>query len=299
MDSIAEALSQTPETPIYHYTSPEGLIGILQNGELWASNIHHLNDSSEMDYAFQLLKTRLKDRNVQMDEGRGELFKAFERWIDSIKSVNVFIGSFSERPNLLSQWRAYCPPSGGYSIGFSYRDLQPHLQRQGFLLVKCIYSEQTQSALVDKYVDWALKEIKTKKIDVVPDDELAAWFQLAKPARKIAGEFLRIAAALKDPSFEEECEWRIVSSGFTKYTDAMVDFRPGVSFVVPYFRFKLSGNDAPMSFRDIYVGPTPHPSVARKSIQGLITQVYEGRMEDILLEFGNMVKLSDIPYRTW
>lgn len=298
MDSIAEALSQTPETPIYHYTSPGGLIGILQNGELWASSIHHLNDSSEMDYAFQLLKTRLKDRNVQMDEGRGELFKAFERWIDSIKSVNVFIGSFSQRPNLLSQWRAYCPPGGGYSIGFSYEDLRPHLERQGFRLIKCIYSAQDQLALVDKYIDWTLKEIEAKNFDVTPQDELSAWLQLAKPASSVAAKFLPIASALKDPAFEEECEWRIVSQ-VRKYTDAEVYFRPGASFVVPYFKFKLTSIEAPISFRDIYVGPTPHPDVARKSIQGLITQVYEGRMKDILLEFGDMVKLSDIPYRTW
>lgn len=296
MDSIAKALSQTPEAPIYHYTSPEGLIGILQNGELWASSIHHLNDSTEMDYAFQLLKTRLKERNVQLDEGRDKLFKAFKNWIDSISSVNVFIGSFSRRPNLLSQWRAYCPPGGGYSIGFSYEDLHPHLERQGFQLIKCMYSEQDQLALVDRYIAWALKEIKANSLDAKPEDELSAL--LGGPARDIATTFLPIAAAFKDPAFEEEGEWRIVSQ-VRKYTDAEVAFRPGTSFVVPYFKFKLSGSDAPMSFRDIYVGPTPHPEVARKSVQGLITRVYEGRMKDILTEFSDMVKLSDIPYRTW
>ena len=35
---------------LYHYTTPEGLLGILKNKELWYSHIDYLNDESEIKY---------------------------------------------------------------------------------------------------------------------------------------------------------------------------------------------------------------------------------------------------------
>jgi len=37
-----------------HYTTVDGLYGIAQNGNLWASSAYYLNDSSEIDYGCQL-----------------------------------------------------------------------------------------------------------------------------------------------------------------------------------------------------------------------------------------------------
>ena len=33
---------------LYHYTTPQGLIGIVNNNELWASDIFSLNDAEEL-----------------------------------------------------------------------------------------------------------------------------------------------------------------------------------------------------------------------------------------------------------
>jgi hypothetical protein len=35
-------------TAIYHYTDPKGLLGILSDGQLWATDNRYLNDSSEI-----------------------------------------------------------------------------------------------------------------------------------------------------------------------------------------------------------------------------------------------------------
>ena len=40
---------------IYHYTSPEGILGILTNHTLWLSEITYMNDESEITYTFDLL----------------------------------------------------------------------------------------------------------------------------------------------------------------------------------------------------------------------------------------------------
>jgi hypothetical protein len=38
--------------------------------------------------------------------------------ISSLKDAPVYIASFSEHKDVLSQWRGYCGKGNGYSIGF-------------------------------------------------------------------------------------------------------------------------------------------------------------------------------------
>ena len=46
---------------IYHYTSAEGLMGIVQNKELWFTNIYFLNDNQEVFYTYNLLLDLIKE----------------------------------------------------------------------------------------------------------------------------------------------------------------------------------------------------------------------------------------------
>jgi len=52
MNPLSQA-SPKPKT-IYHYTSQEGLLGIIQEGLLRVSSIRHLNDSAELIYAIEI-----------------------------------------------------------------------------------------------------------------------------------------------------------------------------------------------------------------------------------------------------
>ena len=47
-----------PDKPaiLYHYTTPEGLKGILQSGKLWATEVRYMNDASELDYALEFAR---------------------------------------------------------------------------------------------------------------------------------------------------------------------------------------------------------------------------------------------------
>ena len=47
--SLPESARST--SAIYHFTDPNGLIGILSSDELWATDIWFLNDSSELFHA--------------------------------------------------------------------------------------------------------------------------------------------------------------------------------------------------------------------------------------------------------
>jgi hypothetical protein len=63
--SIATPLPLRLPDFIYHYTNQSGLLGILENRELWATKIHYLNDSTEFSYIFKMV-----DGLLAMEERR-------------------------------------------------------------------------------------------------------------------------------------------------------------------------------------------------------------------------------------
>jgi hypothetical protein len=45
---------------LYHYTTADGLKGIVENDELWATSAYYLNDSTEIMYGYQLIDEALE-----------------------------------------------------------------------------------------------------------------------------------------------------------------------------------------------------------------------------------------------
>ena len=42
---------------LYHYTRQDAFISILSNQSLWVTNVRHLSDYSEIEYAFDILRS--------------------------------------------------------------------------------------------------------------------------------------------------------------------------------------------------------------------------------------------------
>ena len=47
---------------LYHYTTQEGLLGIVKSRSLWTTSVFHLNDSAEFDYTLDLAIGKLEER---------------------------------------------------------------------------------------------------------------------------------------------------------------------------------------------------------------------------------------------
>lgn len=65
-------LTLTPDSMLYHYTSAEGLVGIL-NGEAWVTERHFLNDPSEFSVATDVF-LEVADKHID-DKDRLARFK--------------------------------------------------------------------------------------------------------------------------------------------------------------------------------------------------------------------------------
>ncbi len=83
-------------------------------------------------------------------------------------------------------------------MGFVSQDLRKFANGQQFFLIKCKYLEADQQASINHLIDWCLSEPQNE-----PDIALKTWYFPARLAR--------LAPVLKNSSFREEREWRLVS----------------------------------------------------------------------------------------
>jgi hypothetical protein len=243
-------MPDTDKIMLFHYTSQAGLLGILKEKEIWATNIHFLNDYKEFRHAFDILCEIITQELASNPVLRDKLIEHFNNLINLSPNINVFVASFSERGDSLSQWRGYCSDGAGYSIGFDKSILQRMATEMGLTLVECIYDPEKQREEMKIYLDWVLLSSSTTPSDINTLNFDNAVSSLAKM-------LLAIAPRFKDKSFSEEREWRLFS-GMIDNADERIEFRQGKSTLVPYVKFSLKStelNNIPIS--KIFVGPTP------------------------------------------
>jgi len=265
----------TPPERLYHYTSIEGVEGILSKRSLWASQIHFLNDTQEFRYSFDILRKLIPEFRDRFQKKRPlpvpplnpeECLDAFYGAIEKIyfefdvlARIPVCVFSFSPCGDLLSQWRGYCPANGGYSIGFRSELLIPWLKSNKLLLEPCIYDKTKQEAIIREEIVEKGNDLIKKQSDE-PDN-------LENIMREVSinfvMEFSQIASKLKHPAFNEECEWRIISEPIE---NKRMSFGVRKSIFLPYLELNFTDIE-PFPIDEIIVGPSLEQRLARSSLQ--------------------------------
>ena len=59
-----------PPRRLFHYTSAEGLLGILRDQRVWASDPEYLNDYTELRYGEELVARALESKCTGLPAGR-------------------------------------------------------------------------------------------------------------------------------------------------------------------------------------------------------------------------------------
>jgi hypothetical protein len=297
---MAVASSNFP-MPLYHYTSQKGLLGIIHDRRIWATNVLFLNDSTELNYAIRLVQENITKRLEQenLDKGESRFLEDLSEDLDNFNTPThqsfdgIYVCSFSQNRDQLSQWRGYCPDGSGFTIAFDFESsLRDIVKEQDFTLVKCVYDENKQLEMIEDFLKEALDYFHEHKND---------WMLIAK---KVWDDFLALAPILKHPKFIEENEWRLVSK--PKSLDC-VQFRVGKSIFVPYIEIRLtepqddSNDKKPLScIPEICFGPTLHPHLSRIALENMLQKERVYKVVDV---DGKSVRRkcevveSDIPYR--
>lgn len=263
---------------LYHYTTQDGLLGILKNKAIWATKIHYLNDATELSmpiriasewFAKQLAEGRPSlGRAITM---RGALLGRMKEIISEWQDLNFCVASFCAEEDLLSQWRGYSNYGSAYAIGFDLSKLEKCLKGTAFELVKCEYYN------TDSY---------KQKIETYVSDILDQALGKNEVPSKFVGTFMRMAARMKLDCFQEEKEWRIISYKPVECGEEAFKFRATKSMLVPFYEVPISRD----SIVRIIIGPSQHPDLAMSSVN-MLTNKYD--LVDI------SIKNSSIPFRVF
>jgi hypothetical protein len=188
----------SPPTTLFHYTGQKGLLGIIKSGELWASKVQYMNDSTEFGYGITLAKELIYKRMEETGKN-DDLFKFVFQRLDTINMINICAVSFCRDRDLLSQWRGYAGAGGGYAIGFYSAAL---LAIGSGRLSHCIYERSDQVQILSELIDQMLQY--TSKLSPTDDPNSVLTDAFARALTQCGAFF-------KDSTFEQEDEWRLVT----------------------------------------------------------------------------------------
>lgn len=218
--------SETRPNVLFHYTSLESLLSIL-NGidvqnemlHLWATHIAYLNDMTEGELLPSVLQQLGINRNT----------------IDILQGCDgyPFILSLSELNDDLYMWNSYAQQGKGVALGFDFKMLNTV---KGCKLCKCEYIS----------VDELCNEYKGKNIEN-PTNQTDC-LQLSRLLYNDAHIY-------KHSSFRAETEWRLVMQ------EVEDGFRMGQKGLIPYKIIKIPTS----ALVSITLGPKvdfPHNSFA-------------------------------------
>jgi hypothetical protein len=288
---------------LYHYTSLEGLIGILKSQSIRASHCEFLNDSSEFQHALSFAKSHSGNIYMQDDYLAGFGW-GVRHALEKMNRHDIYVCSFSEKPDLLSQWRGYCPQGAGVCIGFDKSSIEQYCEDNDYKLSKCIYDHTEQQRHISELVDLCLKKFPEAKISRAEYDSLGAkeqveheiGYQLCAAegeGKPQADEALSLfcdsinecAPIMKNFGFHEESEWRVVAKNPTED----IHHRSASSNLVPYVLLPIIKHNV-STIKQIIVGPNPNSKRCMSSITSLLKACNFEAVE---------IQASSIPFSSW
>lgn len=252
---------------IYHYTGPDGLHSMLSSGHIWATDAAYMNDPNELRYGYDVLaEVVVRERRLQRVQA--DLCALIERVAhDKIMNGRVYLASFCEDGDLLSQWRAYGAFGAGFAIGLRRHFLlgRSEKERPPFRkLSPVLYDRRRQERILR---EWLGK--------VVNPDRLTEQVEF-----RLLELFSDVLMTFKHPSYEAEGEWRLVQFGrvLAGYgSPEMVvtppHFRVRKDGIIPYADLDLTRSQGTLRGKlpvvEIVCGPTVHRERGLKAIRQL------------------------------
>lgn len=271
---------------LYHYTDVNAVKSILEKKRLWLTDVRFLNDAEEMSEGFKIIIKYLSYQVEKFPDRHEQFYSAVEYIKGSIMRREgygldrrpVFVSSFSQSGDLLSQWRAY----GGYALEFD-------TDAFSFPLSECLYDEdQKYDEAASVSLDCAL---------VIAQSMQENDGQLDEHGYEAFSKIIGLAATMKHDSFSEEREYRIVQGHDIDpdVEDGLdINFRPRGNLLVPYVEIEIHVE----SIKTIMVGPMRDQELAYASMKAFVDKVNldSFNQENFSLHDINVVK-SSIPYR--
>lgn len=279
-----------PRVPLHHYTGIQTLLALApappdkKQPSLWSSHVSYLNDSQELLYAREVMRYGAVPAMLAFGNP-GEIWFAeeFRVWLDATLAApfNMFVFSLSEQSNLLSQWRSYTPHGKGISISFSTELVREIANINLLKIGKCLYNHNEQRDLISSLIESLWITYRNLGRDKQDRADIQRYFT------EYRHQILQVLALIKHEAFQEEAEWRLISS--VDMDPAQIQFRQadGAALLTPYIELMLPVKD--FKFQGITLGPTPHGTLSYAALRAFATKT----------KLTANVYESEIPFRRW
>lgn len=307
--SVAKLQKAVPRA-LYHYTNPEGVLGILRTNKFWATDIRFMNDATELSYSIGLLQELVEEKTRKKDKHFIFFGRIMADVIETLLSAfRIYAISFSESPDDLIQWKSYGGGMGGYSIGFDFKDMNFHRTISGasvdddMLLVKAIYNRDLQiklfKVIIERVCDGAARLYQELENGVFgAQSEFLEYSLVTDFSTNIVVPIVDWLLRFKHPKFAAEREWRLIryiigpdftSGGGLTYPRHYRVRRGGI---YPYVELRLPGSDklTKLPIAEVWQGPATEPDLFKSLIsECLVAFGYESHEIPI--------KQSQVPMR--
>lgn len=294
------------EDALFHYTTADGLNGILGTGEIWGTAYYCANDESELAAGKGILSPLFRSTTHKLiDANDSRVLTLWQRGIDiyeyadnfeqrvvgeALSLLCAYITCFCKPTNeedfqhgLLSQWRGY-GVDGGYALHFSRKKLLAAIESAtntdefGYELQDVYYKiENPLKTEIFKHTDTfinAYTEFLDEVVKLLDFDKMT----MPSPINGLTGgpleALLDYLIHTKNKHFLEERECRL---SLVQLVPASTGCQPVQYFnrgglLVPYIKTPRSTFNILDCIEWIIVGPGPRMSARFKSVSQLIKQ---------------------------
>ncbi|MGE4266418.1 MAG: DUF2971 domain-containing protein [Deferribacterales bacterium] len=252
---------------LYHYTSINTLNNILESRSLHLSNIHSMNDSTELFYGQNLILDTLENNKSKyfFAESLKDYFMKYNKEDVAIRlknkkenSYTFFVLSLTINPDNLTLWRLYGDNCKGCSIGIlseNIDDYSKHPKRDNQYnyslskkMYKVIYEKRKQSQIVVNYLNSILN---FQQENMFSEDDLIQYYEL------ISSSLNQIASVFKSKDYRDEREIRLIIE--TELAKNAIQYKnrneQEIPFVEVVEKQKEDNLVVPNFISEIYTGP--------------------------------------------
>ena len=237
---VGPLVTASPPT-LSHYTTGEGLKGILESGKIWATHYRYLNDFTEFDHGRQLVQAAIDEAQSASKQLITKLMLQFITVMLNQESeeMNYYIACFCETPDLLSQWRGY----GGRGVAYSL-NIKPVSASVG--LPKLIQNPKGKTPSIILDLDYQI--VKVRYIDYEPLIQSLVGLATKNVEELCEAKHPTLSFAVRDPLLDDDSlpPGKSLPTGdeMKRVADEIARLAANCLFVVlmqTFFRFKHSG----------------------------------------------------------
>ena len=274
----------------YHYTTPDGLKGILKSGGLRATYRMRMNDSGEFEYARKTVYYALDEIGKRHDLPkvaqslitftRSNLEKLLKNTTEMSSAYCACLTVSSDHPK---QWETYAEEGKGFAIGINllqYQNNQRLAVESGKPFTFCapvIYKESDQSDLVRHLV-----EAGTNDLHTFSDKCSQRAEDLSALRDRVTNEIVYFLFThidfLKAPTYSSEQEFRLIidpNNGTLKAPN--IQYYERDNELIPYIFMDLrNSNTRRLPLAEIKVGPKASFSEERAFLEDLLDELGYG-----------------------